>query len=115
MACVYRIVGPDGEAGLVYYGTTTGSSQRWSNHKSEFRKGRCASRAKLVFEEYGIEQCSFEIMEQVSKENQVERERWWIENHECVNLKTPGRVMSREEINRYYRERYHALKTVQNQ
>lgn len=88
---VYRIVGPLGEAGIVYYGSTRNIEHRLSEHKSAYRSGvRCPS-SKRLFDEYGVDACRMEVVEEV-KEDMIERERWWIENHECVNKAVPGRT-----------------------
>lgn len=110
---VYRIVGPLGEAGLVYYGSTEDVRLRWPRHKSRYQTDNRCSSVKRVFDEYGVDACRMEIVEEV-KEDLIERERWWIENHECVNERIPGRTdaeyhqANQDEINGRHRERYQA-------
>jgi len=111
---VYRIVGPLGEAGLVYYGSTEDVGQRWSSHKSKYRSGCPGYTSKRVFDEYGVDACRIEVVEEV-KEDFIERERWWIENNECVNERVPGRsqaeVKSRRQLhNETHRDQYAAYR-----
>jgi len=88
---VYRIVGPLGEAGLVYYGSTWDVKRRWLDHKKVYRTGKVCPSSKRLFDEYGVEACRIEVVEE-AKEDLIERERWWVENHECVNKQIPGRT-----------------------
>jgi hypothetical protein len=67
---------------LVYYGSTTTSLQlRLSLHRI---RPSCSSRQ--------ITQCPtayIELCEEVSEEEMLVRERWWIENNPCVNEQVP--------------------------
>jgi len=67
---------------LVYYGSTTlRLSVRLSLHRS---RPSCMSRQ--------ITQCPtayIELVEEVSEEDKLVRERWWIENNPCVNERRP--------------------------
>ena len=95
---IYKIT--DNTCGSVYYGSTTQTiSRRMKGHRSQYKawvggKGyNCKSFDILKNNDYS---CS--LVEQVECENKVgllQRERWWIENNECINKNIPAR--SREE------------------
>ena len=79
--------------GLTYYGSTVNPiSKRISNHRCEFKsgRGRCSSRQVLVGGNYDyslVEDFSCENKEQLHK-----RERFYIENNDCVNKQIPLRT-----------------------
>ena len=82
---------------LVYYGTTTLTlEKRFARHRSS--KGKASTTGSI------IAQCPtayIELVEEVSKEQAEERERWWIENHPCVNKHIPARTQ-KERSRAYY-------------
>jgi hypothetical protein len=87
---VYKISG----GGLTYFGSTKQSLDlRFSNHKRLYRawkagsKGYCSS---FELFETGIENCKIELLEQ--PKTIKERERFYIENNVCVNIKIPNRT-----------------------
>ena len=87
---VYKIWSLKGD--LVYYGSTSAKyhSNRYNLHRSQFRCGRLLCRSNMLFEAYGLEYCLFQVVEVCqSKEHSLERERWYIENHPCVNRQSP--------------------------
>ena len=92
---IYRLVNKD--SGLIYYGATCVSlSKRFSTHKSQyklFNTGRIpycpTSFAILKTNNYDIE-----LIEKYPCNNRAElyqRERYYIENNECINKKIPFR------------------------
>ena len=95
---VYKIWSDKGNK--VYYGSTSTNrnpEQRFHQHKSHYKNNRLQCSSKVLFEEYGIENCIFEIIEICETEEQVRRrERWFIENNECVNKQLPSPTL--EEI-----------------
>jgi hypothetical protein len=80
--------------GLTYYGSTVNPiSKRISNHRCEFKsgRGRCSSRQVLVGGNY-----DYSLVEEFSCENKDQlhrRERYYIENNDCVNKEIPGRTL----------------------
>ncbi len=90
---MYKIVG----SGMTYYGHTTLTlGQRKSVHLCDANRGKkrrqcTASRIVLAgdFEMVWLEDYPCSNKKEVQK-----RERWWIENHECVNKNIPGRTWS---------------------
>ena len=102
---IYKII--DNTNGNVYYGSTTRTIiQRMTGHRSQYerwvdgKRGGCKSFDIIKNEDYS---CS--IVEQVEFENKVgllQRERWYIENNECVNKCVPLR--SQEEKIEYHKE-----------
>tara|TARA_R110000823_G_scaffold67184_3_gene156778 strand:+ start:2838 stop:3299 length:462 start_codon:yes stop_codon:yes gene_type:complete len=95
---IYKIT--NGE--LNYYGSTTKKylSSRLSQHKYDVKKRPSLSVNKILcYDNYSIE-----LMEELEIENFKElhkRERYYIENFDCVNHFIPGQT--REEVQRRYR------------
>ena len=82
---------------LVYYGSTTMTlPKRLARHRTSTGKASTTGSS--------IAQCPtayIELLEEVSEEQMDERERWWIENHPCVNRNIPNRT-SKERLRAYY-------------
>jgi len=102
---IYKLV--CNKTGLTYYGSTTETlSIRKAKHKCSFKtKKHCCSSSEIIknedfyivlLEDYPCER----------KEQLEARERWYIENNECVNKKIPTRSYkeyyeeNKEEINK---------------
>jgi hypothetical protein len=87
-AKIYKLVNLD--LGLTYYGSTCGGlRKRLGNHKSDAKTRNYSS--KLLFEK-GI--CTILLVEEFPTDNKRllhQRERYWIENNECVNKAIPCR------------------------
>ena len=82
---VYKIT--DGE--LVYYGSTTSSlKQRLCSHKCP--NNDCETR------QMNKDNMTIELIEEVEDKEQLKwRERYYMENNECVNIKIP--ILTKEE------------------
>jgi len=89
---IYKIV--CNITGLTYYGSTVNPiSKRIGQHRNKFKTGNaeCSSRQVLVGGDYDyslVEEFSCENKEQLHK-----RERFYIENNDCVNKQIPGRTL----------------------
>lgn len=90
-AIIYIIIGKNDDCEDVYYGATTqGINTRWSKHKTSYKndkKYKC--RSSIIFEKYGIENCECKIIESYpcnNKEELTEREKYYIQNNNCVNI-----------------------------
>jgi len=98
---IYKIV--CNITGLTYYGSTVNPiSKRISQHRSNFKtdRGTCSSRQVLVGGNY-----DYSLVEEFSCENKDQlhrRERYYIENNECVNKEIPGRT--KKEFLEYQKE-----------
>jgi len=88
-ARIYKIVCDT--SGEVYYGSTIQSlSMRLTGHRQDARRDRCSSKqiidrgnySIVLVEEYPCE----------NKEQLCRRERYYIENNECVNKQVPTRT-----------------------
>lgn len=104
MGHVYKIWSLKGDK--VYYGSTTHKYpiSRFILHKSQYNCNRLGCSSLELFEEYGVEHCLFQIVEECNtKEECREREKWWIQNNTCVNKCLP--VITKEEVNAQRRER----------
>ena len=89
----------------VYYGSTTKRlTRRLAGHKydAKFDAKNCASRQILDRNDYFIE--LIENYPCNSKRELETRERWWIENNQCINNKLP--IVSEEETKRYRLDYY---------
>jgi len=87
---IYRII--DNTNGNIYIGITTQTlKRRLSDH--ELRR-ECSSRDIIKNGDYRIE-----LIEETDDKT---RERYWIENTECVNKNIPGRTQ--KEYNKEYRK-----------
>jgi hypothetical protein len=81
----------------VYYGSTININLRWSTHKSEykFQNKRDYYTIFTLFEKYGIDNCQINILEQFDYNDKSElrfRERYYIENNNCINIKIPQKT-----------------------
>lgn len=87
---VYKIWSNKGNK--VYYGSTCAKrDQRFINHKSHYRNGRSSCSSKILFDEYGVENCFFEVVEECKDVEELRlREKWYIQNNDCVNQQTPS-------------------------
>jgi hypothetical protein len=88
---IYRIV--CNETGKTYYGSTTRTlAQRRATHVSSFKTKKQECSSSVIFEKgnYDIVLCEEYPCE--TKEQLHMRERWYIENNECVNKVNPIRT-----------------------
>mgnify|MGYP003645300405 FL=1 len=72
----------------IYYGSTTEKSKRKYAHLNSKRVESCS--ARIFTNEYN--DCEFTIMEELEVDNKRElelRERYYIKNYPCINLKCP--------------------------
>ena len=85
----------------TYYGSTCETlSRRMSRHKEKYRafkadKMDCNRRVNTLFEEFGIDSCKIELVENYpcnSREELLRREGYYIKNNECVNKIVSGRT-----------------------
>tara|TARA_R110000787_G_scaffold213335_1_gene322880 strand:- start:43 stop:582 length:540 start_codon:yes stop_codon:yes gene_type:complete len=94
---IYKIV--CNETGATYYGSTVQKvSERMGKHRSRMV---CSSRQIIERGNYGyslVEEFSCDTKEQLHA-----RERWYIENNDCVNKQIPTRT--RKEYNEANREK----------
>jgi len=88
MATIYSITSDKGNK--VYIGSTkTSLARRAYSHKCDSHS--CTS--NILFDEYGIENCIFTVLEECPVEQRTERERYHIENTlNVVNKVLPGRT-----------------------
>jgi hypothetical protein len=98
-AIVYRLI--DIGYNKVYYGSTTQMlSKRMSDHRSKYRQwiaGKPVShcRAFDLFDEYGIENCKIELVEEYpckSLADLLKREGYHIQSSQCLNKIISGRT-----------------------
>jgi hypothetical protein len=96
---IYKIV--DIGYTKMYIGSTTQSlSKRFSKHKGDYISWKNNKHSKVmaydIFEEFGIDNCKIELIEECPCENKIQlfkKEGEYIQNNECVNKVIPGRTM----------------------
>jgi len=104
----------DHEEGDIYIGSTTKQylSQRMDTHRSDYKRWlngkQQLTRSYLIFEKYGLENCTIVLVENVcanSKDELLSRERHYIETLKCINKCIPGRQKEFGEVayNKMYR------------
>ena len=105
----------------VYYGSTKRRllCLRKGDHHSSYNKWVAGEFHYISsFEVIKCPTAYIELCEEVSEEQMKERERWWVENNQCVNIRRPVRTAeekkayekqwaldNRERINQKARER----------
>ena len=94
-AKIYKIV--DVGYNKCYIGSTCESlSQRMARHRDKYRWGKDRGRtANLIFDEYGIDNCKIELIEDFccsKREELLRREGQHIQNNDCVNKIVSGRT-----------------------
>ena len=95
---IYKIV--DVGYNKTYYGSTCESlSQRMTRHRAKYTaylKGNITNtRSFDLFDEFGIENCKIELVENYpcnSKEELRRREGYYIKNNDCINKCVPCRT-----------------------
>ena len=92
MPFIYRIANHTSDD--VYYGSTI---QKYLCKRLAQHRGHRSSRSRDIV---ACPTAYIELVEEVSVEDQKVRERWWIENHPCVNRNIP-RQDTREWIDAY--------------
>ena len=86
---IYKLTTPH-DPELVYYGSTVNPLfKRKNQHKS---KRICKSSILFELGENDVEITLVENVNCNSKEELIQRERFYIENNNCVNKKIPGRT-----------------------
>ena len=97
---IYKLVAGD----LTYYGSTSRLlCQRISSHRTSYKIGRKETYSRLLFDSGN--EVKIYLVENYpcnSREELLARERWYIENNECVNKAKPNRTY--EESLSYQRE-----------
>ena len=112
---IYKIV--DVGYNKCYIGSTCEAlSRRFERHTSRYKRNVGDTRAVLLFDEFGVENCRIERIEKLpcnSKEELLQREGYYIQNTECVNRCIAGRTakayyeQNKEDIKAKSRQHYH--------
>jgi hypothetical protein len=102
---IYKIHSDNGDK--VYIGSTRKKylCARWSDHRSKYRTGKgrhCASYD--LFNEYGMDNCKIQLLEECDEGLRYERERHWItETPNCINI-VKNTNLTKEEKKAYHTE-----------
>ena len=98
---IYKIWDND-DSSLVYYGSTKQQvSIRMGKHRSQLN----LCKSKIIIDRNNYQYATLEKIEYEDKFELKNRERWWIENNECVNKSIPNRTQKE-----YMKEWYEANK-----
>jgi len=94
---IYRIYNPQIEESLEYVGSTARKylSTRFGGHRYLYNKGNYCISAVKVFDEYGVENCIIELIENYPCADRHElhrREGELIRERNCVNKSIAGRT-----------------------
>jgi hypothetical protein len=97
---IYRLYG----AGMSYYGSTHQPLyERKATHKSHHKNKRVCCASKMILD--ACDDWDLEIVEILpnnsSKDEVLTREKWWVQNNECVNKQSP--IQTAEELKEYKR------------
>ena len=112
---IYKIVDSNNEK--CYYGSTIQKLNiRFNGHKNSYiYDNRKKSTSKLLFDEFGIENCRIELVELYPCNSIKElnlREGYYIKNNECVNKNIAGRSLkeyrseNKEKISNWHKIHY---------
>ena len=103
---------------LPYYGSTTDTmSRRRANHRSHYRRWKEGSHTTKcsyfdLFDAAGIDNCIVESVESNIPVEQLKwRERYWVENNPCVNIRKPIVAEHERETLALVYKKKHRLKT----
>lgn len=69
----------------IYIGQSSNIYERWTNHKWVANKGKDNTTLYQALRKYGIENFSFEIIEECSLEELNEKEIYWISYYDSYN------------------------------
>ena len=112
-AKIYKLVNDTNND--VYYGSTCRRlTQRLSDHKRDIERGSSITSRK-IFEGGNVSIMLVEAYPCNNKDELNARERFYIDNHHCVNKNIPGRThqeyreANREQI-KQYNQQYHKIK-----
>jgi group I intron endonuclease len=90
--------------GHFYVGSSKNISNRWSRHKSDLRKEKHGNRyLQRAWNKYGVENFGFNIIEETSVENLVEREQYYLDSckpqyNMCPNAFTIRGIKRTQEV-----------------
>ena len=110
--CIYSTL-QNANENDVYYGSTVNIKSRWSGHKTAYKdylnnNGKKNSTSINIFDKYGIENCTYKIIEKYpcnTKTELLEKEKYYITNNECVNKQTPNKTNEEKiQARQQYRE-----------
>ncbi len=82
MQAIYKITNKIN--GKFYIGSTNNITKRWNNHKSKLNNGiHENSYLQLAWSKYGESSFEFSILEEVSNDNRIEREIYYLNETKC--------------------------------
>ena len=95
------------EENEIYIGSTTLKylSSRLVDHRAQYKKWKSDSQSKVMsfelFDKYGTDNCVITLIESVNantKEELLQRERYYIQSLKCINKLVPLRTLKKKSI-----------------
>ena len=83
MIGIYKITSPSNK---VYIGQSTNIEKRWSGYSTNKKKIKEQTKLFNSFRKYGVDNHKFEIIEECVKDKLNDREIYWIEFYNSVNV-----------------------------
>lgn len=99
-----------GDDGDIYYGSTINITKRYNQHKTNFNNSINKYYSYFIFDKYGVDNCQINIVEEIKYINKSEllyRERYYIENNNCLNKTRPiTSIDEKKNENLIYNKKY---------
>ena len=80
---IYKIVNTI--TGQVYIGQSTNIERRWQEHKRPYKRNNPTNKLYQAFNDYGLENFNFEVIEECPQSLLNERELYWINYFDAFN------------------------------
>jgi hypothetical protein len=104
---IYKIEALNGKEGDIYIGSTTKEylSQRMDTHRGGYKnwlkngKNGDLTRSYIIFEKYGIENCTITLLELVNakcRDELLQREKHYIRSLNCINNNLP--IVTKDDV-----------------
>ena len=80
MMGIYKIINKVN--GKIYIGQSVSIENRWSSHKSEFKKNKYDTKLYRAMHKYGLDNFELEVIEECAQSELDERETFWIAEYD---------------------------------
>ena len=83
MIGIYKITNQ--QTGQSYIGQSVDIKRRWMEHKLPYKRINPTKKIYQAFNQYGIDNFTFEVVEECEVNKLNEREQYWINYYDCYN------------------------------
>lgn len=83
MIGIYKITNQ--QTGQSYIGQSVDIKRRWMEHKLPYKRINPTKKIYQAFNQYGIDNFTFEVIEECEVNKLNEREQYWIDYYDCYN------------------------------